>query len=239
MTDSLDGKLAVVTGATRGIGYAIAQRLLEEGVEVVGTGTSAAATGPDGCHDQAVDILDPIATEEFAKFVTARAPDILVNCAGINKISPFAEIDSKDFAAIQQVNVTAPFVLCREVIEPMKHKGWGRIVNVSSVWGKVGKELRASYSTSKHGLQGMTTALAAEVTRWGILANCVSPGPVETEMTQTVLSETQIAELLAQVPAGRLAQPDEIAAAVAWLAGPENTFISGQNIAVDGGLSRV
>lgn len=239
MTDSLDGKLAVVTGATRGIGYAIAQRLLEEGVEVVGTGTSAAATGPDGCHDQAVDFLDPIATEEFAKSVTARAPDILVNCAGINKISPFAEIDSKDFAAIQQVNVTAPFVLCREVIEPMKHKGWGRIVNVSSVWGKVGKELRASYSTSKHGLQGMTTALAAEVTRWGILANCVSPGPVETEMTQTVLSETQIAELLAQVPAGRLAQPDEIAAAVAWLAGPENTFISGQNIAVDGGLSRV
>lgn len=239
MTEPLSGKLAVVTGASRGIGSAIARRLLADGAAVIGTGSSADGTVPEGCVYRAVDFMDSAATDAFAAETAKQGPDILVNCAGINKIGPFAEIQTGDFEAIQRLNTTVPFILCRAVIEPMKKKGAGRIVNVSSVWGKIGKELRASYATSKYGLQGMTAALAAEVTQWGILANCVSPGPIETEMTRSVLSEEQLAELLAMVPAGRLGQPEEVAAAVAWLAGPENTFISGQNIAVDGGLTRV
>ncbi|MDA0240883.1 MAG: SDR family oxidoreductase [Proteobacteria bacterium] len=239
MTDPLSGKLAVVTGASRGIGKAIATRLHADGATVIGTGSKMEGSAPEGCRYRAVDFMDGAATDAFAAEVAERGPDILVNCAGINKIGPFADIKTGDFETIQRLNTTVPFLLCRAVIEPMKQKGGGRIVNVSSVWGKIGKELRASYATSKYGLQGMTAALAAEVTKWGILANCVSPGPIETEMTRSVLSDEQLAELLAAVPAGRLGQPEEVAAAVAWLAGPENTFISGQNIAVDGGLTRV
>lgn len=239
MTETLSGKLAVVTGASRGIGHAIAIRLLADGADVIGTGSSSEGSAPAGCTYRAVDFMDQAATDAFAAEIAGQGPDILVNCAGINKIGPFEDIETPDFEAIQRLNTAVPFLLCRAVIKPMREKGAGRIVNVSSVWGKIGKELRASYSTSKYGLQGMTTALAAEVTKWGILANCVSPGPIETEMTRTVLSDDQLAALLADVPAGRLGQPEEVAAAVAWLAGPENTFISGQNIAVDGGLTRV
>jgi len=121
----------------------------------------------------------------------------------------------------------------------MKSAGWGRIVNIGSVWGKIGKELRASYSTSKYAVEGMTAALAAEVAEFGILANTVSPGIIETEMTRSVLTEDQIDNLIQTVPSRRLGQPEEVAELVYWLGSPNNTFVSGQNIAIDGGLLRV
>jgi 3-oxoacyl-[acyl-carrier protein] reductase len=121
----------------------------------------------------------------------------------------------------------------------MKRKQWGRIVNVSSIFGKIGKELRGSYAASKFALDGLTAALAAEVAVDGILAHCVAPGFVDTELTRSILGDEGIKNLVARVPIGRLAKPEEIAAFVAWLAGPENTFISGQNIAIDGGFTRV
>lgn len=235
----LTGKTALITGATRGIGRAIAERFVADGAAVVATGTGPDGNVPDGCDYRAVDFSNLAATEAFANDVASLAPDILVNNAGVNKVGPFADFEPEDFTRIQQINVTAPFLLCRAVVPSMKEKGWGRIVNISSVWGKVGKELRAPYATSKFGIAGMTASLAAEVTKFGVLANCISPGIVETEMTRTMLNEDQIAGLIAQIPAGRLGRPEEIAAAVAWLASPENTFISGQNLAVDGGLTRV
>jgi len=164
---------------------------------------------------------------------------VTVNCAGINRISPFAEIEPADFEEIQQINVTAPFRVCRAAVPHMKEVGWGRIVNIASVWSKVGKEFRASYATSKFGLVGMTAALAAEVAEFGILANCVSPGVIETEMTRSVLDDVQIEGLLQTVPARRLGTPEEVAEFVFWLGGPRNTFICGQNIAIDGGMTRV
>jgi 3-oxoacyl-[acyl-carrier protein] reductase len=121
----------------------------------------------------------------------------------------------------------------------MRRRKWGRIVNIASVFGKVSKELRGPYSASKFALDGMTAALAAEAAADGVLANCVSPGFIDTELTRRVLGPAGIERLVATVPIRRLGRPEEIAAFVAWLAGPENTFISGQNIAADGGFTRV
>ena len=154
------------------------------------------------------------------------------------KIAPLWRFPD-DFLSIQQVNVFAPFLLCQAAIPAMRRKGWGRIVNVSSIWGKISKEHRASYSTSKFAIDGMTLALAAEHSADGIIANSIAPGFVDTELTRRVLGETGIQSLVATVPARRLGQVDEIACLVLWLASEENTYLAGQNISIDGGFSRV
>lgn len=238
MSASLAGRRALVTGGSRGIGRAIAERLRDDGAAVLVTGRRAVAEGLDGFEYRAVDFADPAAAEAFAEAAREWAPDVLVNNAGINKLSPFAEIEPADFDRIQAVNVRAPMLLCRAVVGGMRERGWGRIVNVASIWGVVSRAGRGSYSASKFALDGLTAALAAEVAADGVLANCVSPGVVDTELTREVLGEEGIARLVADVPAGRLARPEEVAALVAWLAGPENTFVSAQNIVIDGGFSR-
>lgn len=238
MSGPLTGRRALVTGGTRGIGRAIAGRLREDGADVLVTGTRAAAEGLEGLEYRGVDFADPIALEAFAEEAREWAPDVLVNNAGINKLSPFAEIAPDDFDLIQAVNVRAPLVLCRAVVPRMRERRWGRLVNIASIWSVVSRPGRGSYSASKFALDGLTAALAAEVAADGVLANCVSPGFVDTELTRSVLGDEGIARLVAEVPAGRLAQPEEIAALVAWLAGPENTFVSAQNIVIDGGFSR-
>jgi len=230
---------ALVTGGTRGIGRAIAKRLSDGGANVTITGAGPASPAPPGIALKTVNFLDSGSRDAFVEEVADMDLDILVNNAGINRISDFEGIDPADYERIHQVNVFAPFLLCRAVIPVMKRKGWGRIVNISSIFGKVSKEYRASYSASKFALDGMTAALAAEVARFGILANCVAPGFIDTELTRTVLGDAGMAEMASRIPMGRLGTPEEIAAFVAWLAGPENTYISGQNIAIDGGFTRV
>ena len=230
---------AVVTGATRGIGFAIAARLIKEGARVRATGTKPEGAGPEGSDYVAIDFNDAEAIQDFADDLRQNAPDILINNAGINIIGPIADFGLDDFSRIQRVNVEAPFLLCRAVIPGMREKGWGRIVNISSIWGKISKAERAAYSASKFAIDGLTAALAAEVAGDGILANCVAPGFIETDLTREILSAKDMAALAAQVPVGRFGQPEEIAALVTWLAGRENTYVSGQNIAIDGGFSRV
>lgn len=227
-----------MTGGTRGIGLAIAERLGEAEATVLVTGKRPTAKGLDGFEYRGVDFADGPALEAFAEEARAWAPDVLVNNAGINTLAPFAEIAPEDFDRIQAVNVRAPMLLCRGVVQGMRERGWGRIVNIASIWSVVSRPGRGSYSASKFALDGLTAALAAEVAADGVLVNCVSPGFVDTELTRSVLGDEGIAQLVAQVPAGRLAQPKEIAALVAWLAGPENTFVSAQNIVIDGGFSR-
>ncbi len=234
------GKKIFVTGASRGIGRAIAQAFREEGAWVIGTRTGRNSKTNDVCQEWVTaDFLDIEQIKACADCVRHAEPDVLVNNVGINKIAPFVEITPDDFLSIHQVNVFAPFLLCQTAIPAMKRKGWGRIVNVSSIWGKIGKEYRASYSTSKFALDGMTLALAAEHSADGIIANCVAPGFIDTELTQRVLGEDGMQSLVSKVPARRLGQADEIARLVLWLASEENTYLAGQNIAIDGGFNRV
>ncbi|EFA74430.1 3-oxoacyl-(acyl-carrier-like protein) reductase [Raphidiopsis brookii D9] len=186
-----------------------------------------------------VDFADTHATESFVDKIRSSKFDILVNNAGINKVAPFANIAPKDFDLIHLVNVRAPFRLCQAVIPYMLEQRWGRIVNVSSIFGIVSREHRASYSTSKFAIDGMTAALAAEVAQFGILANCVAPGFIDTELTRSILGTQGIADLADRIPARRLGQAEEVASLVCWLCSPENTYISGQRLVIDGGFVRV
>lgn len=232
-------KKALVTGASKGIGYEIAKAFSNSGVKVYGTRTKKSGQNKAVSEWLTADFGDQIELEKCIKDVGEISPDILVNCAGINFIAPFRKIQSSEFLRIQQINVFAPFMFCKEVIPLMKRKSWGRIVNVSSIWGKVGKEYRASYMASKFALDGITLALAAEHSKDGILANCVAPGFTETNLTRQVLGDAGMKKVGKMVPIKRLAQPKEIAEFIFYLGSDNNTYITGQNIAIDGGFTRV
>ena len=231
------GKNALVTGGTRGIGAAIAQALFEAGYHVIVSGRSPNGQAPRSCSYIHCDFCDPSALEAFAKDVAKLDLAVLVNNAGINKIGLVESYDPADFARIYQVNVAAPFILCRAVIPSMRQRRYGRIVNITSIWGVVSKAGRSAYSASKFGLFGLSRALALEVAADNILVNCLAPGVVNTELTRGVLDEAGIADLVARIPLGRMAQPEEIARYVRFLASEENTYMTGQHIIVDGGFT--
>jgi len=236
---TLEGRRAVVTGGTRGIGAAIARQLTGAGADVLAIGVSKTATAPEGVRLELVDLKDPESVSGLAERLAQSPVDILVNNAGINVVAGFADIRPEDFDDIHQINVRAPLVLMQAVVPGMRRRKWGRIVNVTSIFGHVSRAGRGAYSASKFGLDGMTTALAAEVAGDGVLANCVAPGFVDTDLTRRVLGQEGIDAVAATVPIGRLAKPDEIARFVVWLASESNTYISGQNLLIDGGVTRV
>lgn len=240
MSSRFAGKTVFVTGASRGIGCAIAGAFQSEGARVLGTRTGAPAASDDHCDEWiTADFSDVAQIRACADRVRAVEPDVLINNAGINRIAPFVEIVAEDFLAIHQINVLAPLLLCQAAIPAMVRRRWGRIVNVSSIWGKISKAQRAAYSASKFAIDGMTVALAAEHSADGVLANSVAPGFIDTELTRRIFGAAGIQQLVATVPAGRLGQANEIARLVLWLSSEENTYLAGQNIAIDGGFSRV
>jgi NAD(P)-dependent dehydrogenase (short-subunit alcohol dehydrogenase family) len=232
----LSGKKVLVTGGTRGIGYAIAEAFVEQNAIVHVSGTSQYGAGPSGTIYHPCDFTSSECLDDFGLKLKTLELDILINNAGINKISPFVDITTEDYLRIQQVNLFAVFQLIQTVLPNMVKNQWGRIVNIASIFAVVSKEFRASYSTSKFGMVGMTMALAGEVARSGVLANCVSPGFIDTELTRKVLGKKGMQEMAIKVPIQRMGKPEEVARLVLWLASEENTFVSGQNIVIDGGF---
>jgi len=233
-------KRVFVSGASRGIGAAIARAYRDEGAFVVGTQTQHNDNRNDICNEWYIaDFNDEDQILRCADYLKSRDIDILVNNAGFNANENFSSIDLEVFKKIQQVNLLAPFLLCQAAVEGMEIKGWGRIVNISSIWGKISKTGRAAYSASKFALDGLTIGLAAEYSSRGIMANCVAPGFIDTSLTRQTLERDEIDDLVSRVPIARLGDAGEIAKLVLWLSSPENTFTTGQNIAIDGGFTRV
>jgi 3-oxoacyl-[acyl-carrier protein] reductase len=233
-------KRVFITGASRGIGASIARAYRAEGAFVIGTQTQNNVTNSDICSEWYIaDFTDEAQILSCADYLKSQDVDILINNAGFNTNENFSSIDLDVFKNIQQVNLLAPFLLCQAAIEGMEKKGWGRIVNISSIFGKISKAGRAAYSASKFALDGLTVAVSAECSSRGILANCVAPGFIDTSLTRTMLSNAEIMDLVSRVPIGRLGEVNEVANLVLWLSSAENTFTTGQNIAIDGGFTRV
>lgn len=243
-------RTVLITGATRGIGRAIAGAFQQTNANLVLTGTKPdeieklnsdnAAAGITNVRYQAVDFSNRSSLDAFlARLDKEERIDVCVNNAGINRLNAIDEIETADLDAVLDVNLRAPFLICRTVTKLMKNAGYGRIVNIASIWSVITKPKRSVYTATKFGLVGMTKTLAAELGASNILVNAVSPGFVETEMTASTLSPEERRELLAQVPISRFAQPDEIAKVVLFLASDQNTYLTGQNIVVDGGFVSV
>lgn len=237
------GKTALVTGGTRGIGAAIARLLAESGARVIVTGShsKSQANAPKGPRlvFEAVDFTDHAATQAFAARMAEERIDILVNNAGINRINAVGDIRDKDWNEILAVNLNAPMILCRALAPKMAERRFGRIVNITSIFGIVSRAQRASYSASKFALTGLTRALALDYAAGGVLANALAPGFIDTELTHSILCGEQRRELATQTPLGRLGSAEEIARVAVFLASEANTFITGQCIVADGGFTSV
>ena len=237
--NGMSGRKVLVTGGTRGIGHAIAKAFLEQESEVHLTGTKEEGKGPDGSIYHFCDFSNSKNFENLCNKVQSLNLDVLINNAGINKTGEFAELRPEDFLGIQQVNLYSPFRLIQAVLPGMISQNWGRIVNITSIFGIVSKEFRAPYSASKFGLDGISASLAAEVAQSGVLVNSVAPGFIDTELTRKVLGKQGMREMATKVPIRRMGNPEEVARLVLWLASEENTFVSAQNIAIDRGFTRI
>jgi 3-oxoacyl-[acyl-carrier protein] reductase len=229
------GRSVLVTGGNRGIGRAIAEAFLANGDKVAVTTRSGGA--PDGALDVRCDITDAAAVEEaFSQIEAAHGPvEVLVANAGVTKDTLILRMSEEDWSSVIDTNLTGSFRLAKRAAKGMLRLRRGRIIFISSVVGLLGSAGQANYAASKAGLVGMARSLARELGSRSITANVVAPGFVETDMT-AVLTDDQKNTIKTQVPLGRLASPDEIAAAVTWLAGDGAAYVTGAVIPVDGGL---
>jgi len=239
---SLDGKVVLVTGASRGIGKAIASQLKALGAIVVGTATSQG--GADNISEYLGEgnglVLDVTNNDSIASLFDIikekyQAVDILVNNAGITKDNLFMRMKDDEWNDIIDTNLSSVYKLSKAAIRPMMKKRNGRIINIGSVVGSMGNAGQVNYATAKAGLLGFTKSLAREVASRGITVNTVSPGFIDTDMTQT-LTDEQKEGIFSQVPANRLGKPEEIANAVAFLASDNAAYITGETLHVNGGM---
>jgi 3-oxoacyl-[acyl-carrier protein] reductase len=239
------GQVALVTGASRGIGAAIAAELAHRGLKVIGTATSDAGAGQisqalaahAGCRGAKLDVNDLAAAEALIDAIVKEhgGLHVLVNNAGITRDQLAMRMKDDDWDAVHDTNLKAVFRMSRAVMRTMMKQRQGRIINITSVVGASGNPGQANYAAAKAGVAGMTRALARELGSRGITVNCVAPGFIETDMTAALPEEQQKA-LLGQIPLGHLGKPSDIAHAVAWLASPEAGYVTGQEIHVNGGM---
>lgn len=240
----LEGKIALVTGASRGIGAAIAQELAKQGAKVVGTATSESgaanitqALSAHGGIGLALDVNDAAQVEEVLKKIATQFGDvsILVNNAGITRDTLLMRMKDEDWDAVIATNLTSVYRMSQAVLRPMMKARSGRIINISSVVGHMGNAGQANYAAAKAGMAGFTRSLAAEVGSRGITVNCVAPGFIDTDMTRELPENTR-EELLKRVPAGRFGDVADIAAAVSFLASSSAGYITGETLHVNGGM---
>ena len=243
----LTGKTALVTGASGGIGGAIAKALHGQGAKVVLSGTRAGALEAvraelgANAFIAAANLSDIASVEALTKAAEDAAGsgiDILVNNAGITKDNLFLRMKDEEWDQVIAVNLTAAFRLSRSVLRGMMKKRWGRIISITSVVGTMGNPGQANYAAAKAGLVGMTKSLAAEVASRNITVNCVAPGFVSTPMTDQ-LNDEQKNSLFARIPVGRFGQPSDIAAAVVYLASEEASYVTGQSLHINGGMAMI
>ncbi|MBQ7638008.1 MAG: SDR family oxidoreductase [Clostridia bacterium] len=240
-------KTAIVTGASGGIGSAIAEKLCEEGFctsaiyfhseekalalssVLIGRGFNAVSIKADAADPVQVRNAVEQTVKEYGKI------DVLVNCAGVSLYKLLQDTTDEEWDTVMDTNLKGAFNFCREALPHMIRAGKGRIINISSMWGQTGAAMETVYSASKAGLIGLTKALAKEVAPSGITVNCLAPGAVDTEMMAT-FSEEEKKALCEEIPLGRLASPREIAETAAFLASDKSSYITGQVIAVNGGF---
>ncbi|OYX44369.1 MAG: beta-ketoacyl-ACP reductase [Rhodobacterales bacterium 32-67-9] len=242
----LTGKAALVTGASGGIGGAVARVLHGAGATVGLSGTreaplqELAADLGGRAFVLPCNLSDPAAVEALPKDAVAAmgSVDILVNNAGITRDNLFMRMSDEEWLSVIDVNLTSTFRLCRGVLRGMMKARWGRIVNVTSIVGTTGNPGQGNYCAAKAGITGMSKSLAHEVASRGITVNCVAPGFIATAMTDK-LNDEQKARISAQIPAGRMGAPEEIAAAALYLASPEAAYVTGATLHVNGGMDMV
>ena len=241
----MHGQVALVTGASRGIGAAIAHELAARGMKVIGTATTdeGAEKITQGlsqytdCRGARLDVNDAKAGEALVDAITKQygAVHALVNNAGITRDQLAMRMKDEDWDAVTDTNLKAVFRMSRAVMRTMMKQRYGRIVSITSVVGASGNPGQANYAAAKAGVAGMTRALARELGSRGITVNCVAPGFIETDMT-AALPEDQQKALLGQIPLGHLGKPADIAHAVAWLVSPQAGYVTGQEIHINGGM---
>lgn len=237
---TLDGKVALVTGASRGIGRAIAMELQRHGAKVIGTATTeegAKAISDAGLVGRRLDVRDAALCDQLLAEVAKEHGDIaiLVNNAAVTRDNLALRMKDAEWDEVIDTNLKSVFRLSRGVMRGMMKARWGRIISITSVVGVSGNPGQANYAAAKAGVAGMTRALARELGSRNITVNCVAPGFIDTDMTKS-LPEDAKAALLGQIPLGRLGQPEDIAAAVAYLASPAAGYVTGSILHVNGGM---
>lgn len=245
MNTKLEGQVALVTGASRGIGAAIALELAQRGLKVIGTATTddgaaritSALSAHAGCKGATLDVNNAAAAEALIEAIVKEhgGLQVLVNNAGITRDMLAMRLKDEDWDAVLDTNLKAVFRMSRAVMRTMMKQRYGRIISITSVVGASGNPGQANYAAAKAGVAGMTRALARELGSRGITVNCVAPGFIETDMTSGLPEEQQKA-LLGQIPLGHLGKPADIAHAVAFLASPQANYVTGQELHVNGGM---
>jgi 3-oxoacyl-[acyl-carrier protein] reductase len=240
-----EGQVALVTGASRGIGAAIALELARKGLKVIGTATSEAGAAKiretlsafPGCDGRALNVTDGAAGDALVDAIAKEQGGlhVLVNNAGITRDTLAMRMKDDDWDAVLDTNLKGVFRMSRSVLRTMMKQRYGRIISITSVVGASGNPGQANYAAAKAGVAGMTRALARELGSRNITVNCVAPGFIETDMTAG-LGEDQQKALLGQIPLGHLGKPTDIAHAVAYLASPQASYVTGQELHVNGGM---
>lgn len=221
------GRRALVTGGARGIGAAIVAELRGAGVEVIAPPRTE------------LDLGEPESVDRWIRERGADPVDVLVNNAGVNEIGLVSELEVEAFRRMQRINLESPFRLLGACLPGMASRGWGRVVNVASIWALVGRSGRGGYAAAKAGLVGLSRVAAIEVAARGVLVNAVCPGYVATDLTRANHTPEQLRAIAGTIPAGRLAEPEEVARLVGWLCSSANTYLTGQAIVIDGGFTAV